>query len=157
MNLKKSRVLAVLVFSLLLGLSPLAADSIIERGIDVFTTPPDGNTFYDFARNPIPAGFFCEKSKPFGPDHLPLPSPFPGASRTAQGAWTSWSSIPMATWSLTACFPALPTSSRAANGQARRTKSIAVGSIPVTPLKATSTAFPISPGAARENARRVVV
>jgi len=63
---KKSLVLAALVFSLLLGLSPLAADPLmIERGIDVFTTPPDGNTFYDFARNPIPAGFFCEKSKPF--------------------------------------------------------------------------------------------
>ncbi len=65
--MKKSCVLAALVFSLLLGLglSPLAADPLIERGIDVFTTPADGNTFYDFARNPIPAGFFCDKSKPF--------------------------------------------------------------------------------------------
>jgi hypothetical protein len=64
---KKSRGIAALVFSLLLGLglSPLAADPVIERGIDVFTTPADGNTFYDFARNPIPAGFFCDKSKPF--------------------------------------------------------------------------------------------
>jgi hypothetical protein len=53
------------VFSLLLGLSPLAADPIVERGIDIFTTPADGKTFYDFARDPIPAGFFCKESKPF--------------------------------------------------------------------------------------------
>lgn len=63
--MKKGSVLAVLVLSLLLGLSPLAADSMIERGIDIFTTPADGRTFYDFAENPIPAGFFCKRSKAF--------------------------------------------------------------------------------------------
>ena len=63
--MNKGRVFAVLVFSLLFGLSPLAAAPVIERGIDVFTTPADGKTFYDFARDPIPAGFFCKNSKPF--------------------------------------------------------------------------------------------
>ena len=58
-------ILTVLVLSLLLGLSPLAADSVIRRGIDIFTTPADGRTYYDFARNPIPAGFFCKISKAF--------------------------------------------------------------------------------------------
>ncbi|HEX7182857.1 MAG TPA: hypothetical protein VF756_13520 [Thermoanaerobaculia bacterium] len=58
-------ILTVLVLSLLLGLSPLAADSVIRRGIDIFTTPADGRTYYDFARNPIPAGFFCKRSKAF--------------------------------------------------------------------------------------------
>jgi hypothetical protein len=58
-------ILAMLVSSLLLGLSPLFADSVIRRGIDVFATVGDGRTFYDFAQNPIPAGFFCEKSKAF--------------------------------------------------------------------------------------------
>jgi hypothetical protein len=58
-------VLAVFVLSLLLGLSPLAADPIIQRGIDVFTTPADGRTYYDFAQSPIPAGFFCNNSQAF--------------------------------------------------------------------------------------------
>jgi hypothetical protein len=57
-------IFAALVVSLLIGLSPLTADSI-HRGIDVFTTPADGKTYYDFAQNPIPAGFFCEASKAF--------------------------------------------------------------------------------------------
>jgi hypothetical protein len=58
-------VLAVLVASLLLGLSPLAADPVIRHGIDIFTTTADGTTSYDFAQNPIPAGFFCKSSKAF--------------------------------------------------------------------------------------------
>lgn len=61
----KKSILAALVFSLLLGLSPLAADTMIKRGIDVFTTLADGKTFYDFAQNPIPAGFFCKDSEAF--------------------------------------------------------------------------------------------
>jgi hypothetical protein len=58
-------ILAALVCSFLLGLSPLAADSTIQRGIDIFTTAGDGRTSYDFAQSPIPAGFFCKDSKPF--------------------------------------------------------------------------------------------
>jgi hypothetical protein len=58
-------VLALLVVSLLLGLSPLAADPVIRHGIDIFTTTTDGTTYYDFAQNPIPAGFFCKGSKAF--------------------------------------------------------------------------------------------
>jgi hypothetical protein len=61
-------ILAGLVCLFLLGLSPLAAvaaDSTIRRGIDIFTTVDDGKTSYDFAQNPIPAGFFCQSSKPF--------------------------------------------------------------------------------------------
>jgi hypothetical protein len=58
-------VLAALVLAFLVGLSPLAADPVITRGIDVFTTTDSGTTFYSFADNPIPAGFFCKRSKPF--------------------------------------------------------------------------------------------
>ena len=43
----------------------VAADSTIQRGIDIFTTVADGRTSYDFAQSPIPAGFFCKDSKPF--------------------------------------------------------------------------------------------
>jgi hypothetical protein len=58
-------VLAALVLAFLVGLSPLAADPVITRGIDVFTTTDSGTTYYSFADNPIPAGFFCKRSKPF--------------------------------------------------------------------------------------------
>lgn len=57
--------LAALVVVVLASLSPLAAAPAIHRGVDTFTTLPDGNTFYDFAQQPIPAGFFCAKSEPF--------------------------------------------------------------------------------------------
>jgi hypothetical protein len=58
-------VLTILASSLLLGLSPLSADPIIQRGIDAFTTLGDGKTFFDFSHSPIPAGFFCKGSKAF--------------------------------------------------------------------------------------------
>jgi hypothetical protein len=58
-------ILTALLCSFLLGLSPLAADSTIQRGIDIFTTLGDGRTYFDFAQSPIPAGFFCKGSKPF--------------------------------------------------------------------------------------------
>jgi len=80
-------VFAVLVISLLLGLSPLAADPVIERGIDAFNTPANGRTFYDFAYKPIPAGFFCEGSKPFTGrvelKGMPLATGAPGQLRRA--------------------------------------------------------------------------
>ena len=48
----------------LLGMSHLAsADSAIKPGIDVFTTV--GGTYYEFSKNPIPAGFFCDSSATF--------------------------------------------------------------------------------------------
>ena len=63
--MRNRSVLALLVVSLLLGLSPLAADPVIRHGIDIFTTTADGSTYYDFAQNAIPAGFFCKGSKAF--------------------------------------------------------------------------------------------
>lgn len=63
--MRNRTVLIMLVSSLLLGLAPLSADSVVQRGVDVFTTAGDGRTFYDFSQNPIPAGFFCERSKVF--------------------------------------------------------------------------------------------
>lgn len=75
-------ILLMLVLSLLLGLSPLAADPVIQRGIDIFTTPADGRTYYDFASNPIPAGFFCKRSQAFtgrvALKGLPLATETPG-------------------------------------------------------------------------------
>jgi hypothetical protein len=80
-------ILAMLVVSLLLGLSPLSADSMIPRGIDAFLTAGDGRTFYDFAQNHIPAGFFCKKSEAFAGrvafKGLPLATGIPGQLRNA--------------------------------------------------------------------------
>lgn len=84
--MRNRTILAVLVASLLLGLSPLSADTVIQRGIDVFSTRGDGKTFYDFSQRPIPAGFFCQSSKPFTGrvefQGLPLTTDPPGRLRS---------------------------------------------------------------------------
>jgi hypothetical protein len=61
----KGSSLVAFTVTLLVGIPALAADTVIQRGIDVFTTTSDGSTYYSFAHNPIPAGFFCEKSEAF--------------------------------------------------------------------------------------------
>ncbi|HSS50746.1 MAG TPA: hypothetical protein VLX28_17540 [Thermoanaerobaculia bacterium] len=80
--MRNRSVLAVLVVALLAGLSPLAAETTIQRGIDVFATTANGTTYYDFAQSPIPAGFFCEGSKVFtgrvALKGLPLATGVPG-------------------------------------------------------------------------------
>lgn len=80
-------VFAMLLISLLLGLSPLVADPVIQRGIDAFNTLPSGTTFYDFAQKPIPAGFFCKGSEPFTGrvelKGMPLATGAPGQLRGA--------------------------------------------------------------------------
>jgi hypothetical protein len=45
--------------------SAFAADRAIQNGIDVWSTKGDGSTFIDFAKTPIPAGFFCAGSAAF--------------------------------------------------------------------------------------------
>jgi hypothetical protein len=49
----------------LIALPSTATDNVIYQGIDIFHTPDDGSSFMDFAKQPIPAGFFCEGSEPF--------------------------------------------------------------------------------------------
>ena len=82
--------LAVVVALLSLSITPLAlADDnlVIKRGVDVFTTTANGKTFYDFAKNPIPAGFFCEDSAAFTGRvtlrGLPIETQVPGQLRGA--------------------------------------------------------------------------
>lgn len=58
--------LALLALAFALLATPLlAADPVIHRGVDAFTTSSDGSTHVGFASNPLPAGFFCEGSAPF--------------------------------------------------------------------------------------------
>jgi hypothetical protein len=79
----------LLVTALLLSLSPLSAadNTVIQRGIDVFTTTANGKSFYDFAKNPIPAGFFCEGSAAYTGrvtlKGLPIETATPGQLRGA--------------------------------------------------------------------------
>jgi hypothetical protein len=63
----RSALSATLAVVFLLGVTPLLAapSPVIPRGVDTFTTVADGNTFYDFSQNPIPAGFFCKRSAAF--------------------------------------------------------------------------------------------
>jgi len=78
----KGSCLAALAVAFLVGSPLLAADIVIQRGIDVFTTTSDGSTYYDFATNPIPAGFFCKRSEAFtgrvALKGLPLETGVPG-------------------------------------------------------------------------------
>jgi hypothetical protein len=57
--------LCVLSLVLLSALPALARVNAVESGIDVWLTEGDGSTFVDFAKMPIPKGFFCDKSSPF--------------------------------------------------------------------------------------------
>ncbi|MFN7963361.1 MAG: hypothetical protein U0002_19020 [Thermoanaerobaculia bacterium] len=51
--------------ALVAAVPALAADRAIQNGIDLWHTPPDGSTYVDFAKTPVPAGFFCAGSAPF--------------------------------------------------------------------------------------------
>ncbi len=77
----------VLAVALVLGSAPLTAAPVIERGSDVFTTVDNGTSFYDFADDPIPAGFFCRNSPAFTGrvtfKGLPLETAVPGQLRGA--------------------------------------------------------------------------
>ena len=63
--MRNRTILTLLGLSLLLSFAPLSAATVIQHGIDVFTTSDNGKTFYDFSYTPIPAGFFCAGSKAF--------------------------------------------------------------------------------------------
>lgn len=55
----------ILLLALGLVAPAFAADRVIQNGIDGWATPASGSTFVDFAKKPIPAGFFCPGSAPF--------------------------------------------------------------------------------------------
>jgi hypothetical protein len=55
---------AVFAFVLTAGSPALADPGTVRKGIDAWSTV-EGQTHTSFAKNPIPAGFFCEQSKPF--------------------------------------------------------------------------------------------
>ncbi len=61
----KRYALCVLALAAPLALPATAAVQAISPGIDIWSTPADGSTHLDFARMPIPAGFFCQRSAPF--------------------------------------------------------------------------------------------
>ena len=54
-----------LAVAMLFALRAFARVDAVQGGIDVWWTAGDGTTFVDFARQPIPRGFFCPKSQAF--------------------------------------------------------------------------------------------
>lgn len=61
----RSRLFGTLALLLLIALPTFAGERVIQNGIDLWRTPGNGQTFMDFSKNPIPAGFFCFNSAPF--------------------------------------------------------------------------------------------
>ncbi len=53
------------VILMLLASAPVLGDSVVPAGVDLWATAGEGRTYASFASEPIPAGFFCENSKPF--------------------------------------------------------------------------------------------
>ena len=56
---KRSAIFVGLVL-LLAALPVAAADAVIQRGIDPWTTAPE-MTYANFRDNPLPMGFFCSE------------------------------------------------------------------------------------------------
>ena len=65
MNGKLGFVAMIGALVLILSAAPAMAGDIIYNGSDFWRTPGNGTTSADFAKEPIPAGFFCNKSEPF--------------------------------------------------------------------------------------------
>ena len=64
--MRKQFVSAVLFTVLCLAIAvPAMAGEVIRSGIDLWTTKADGRTHWNFAGDPIPAGFFCANSEPY--------------------------------------------------------------------------------------------
>jgi hypothetical protein len=63
----RKNVLAVCMIALavLVAIPAAAANRVITNGLDLWVTEGNGGTYADFSKTPIPAGFFCFKSKPF--------------------------------------------------------------------------------------------
>jgi hypothetical protein len=122
-------VLTVLMASLLLGLPLLAADSTIQRGIDVFTTTSNGTTYYDFAQNPIPSGFFCAKSAAF-------------TDRVALKGLPLTTGAPGQIWGADTVIERLDDATFDANGTAvTRIRFRALSLVSITPVKTACGAF----------------
>jgi hypothetical protein len=65
-SIMKTRSLAMLgVVALFAFALPVLADDVVYSGIDIWRTPANGTTYFSFAKEPLPAGFFCAKSEPF--------------------------------------------------------------------------------------------
>src|SRR6185295_5236831 len=60
-----SHVAILASLALLVAIPAFAGSGVITNGIDLWRTPGTGGTFVDFAREPLPAGFFCASSAPF--------------------------------------------------------------------------------------------
>src|SRR4029079_11874165 len=81
----RARSLWIVLLVLLVAVPGFAADRMIQNGIDSWVTRTDGSTFYSFAKNPIPAGFFCPGSAPFSGKMILKGAPVVTETRGALG------------------------------------------------------------------------
>jgi hypothetical protein len=85
--MRKFSVCLLVLWTSLMAFPALAADRVIDNGIDLWRTVGDGSTFADFSKSPIPAGFFCSKSEPFSGriafQGVPLATNIPGGLKGA--------------------------------------------------------------------------
>jgi hypothetical protein len=65
MRKSSSHIAILAALALLLAVPAFAGDAVITNGVDLWRTPAAGGTFADFAKEPLPAGFFCANSAPF--------------------------------------------------------------------------------------------
>jgi hypothetical protein len=59
------RFVLVLTLAALASFPASALGRVIDAGLDVWITRGDGSTFFSFADDPLPRGFFCSGSDPF--------------------------------------------------------------------------------------------
>jgi hypothetical protein len=73
----------IIAFALLFAAPAWAADRTLINGLDLWQTPGDGTTLANFAKQALPAGFFCPGSAPFTGKvvlrGIPIASSRPGA------------------------------------------------------------------------------
>jgi hypothetical protein len=87
--MKRNRLAALWAIALVgfASVPSFSADRVIYNGIDLWRTIPNGVTYADFLRNPLPAGFFCWKSEPFSGrinfKGVPVATNVPGALGSA--------------------------------------------------------------------------
>lgn len=65
MRRMSSYVVILAALAVLVAVPAFARDAVITNGIDLWRTPELGGTYADFAKQPLPAGFFCAGSAPF--------------------------------------------------------------------------------------------
>ncbi|MEM7049561.1 MAG: hypothetical protein AAF604_07880 [Acidobacteriota bacterium] len=84
--MKRANLTWLFLAALILSLTAFGASAeTVASGLDLWTTQGNGQTFVDFASNPLPAGFFCPGSEAFSGQIVFRGVPIPTRPRGALG------------------------------------------------------------------------